>query len=59
MLSRDDVEQLLLLLNDVHVRLEMIREMAVTEPDLEWLLDQIRIQELVIIAKLAELGVDV
>jgi hypothetical protein len=60
LLGPDKVEQLFLLLNDIHVRLEMLKEMAATEPGPEFdaLLQEIKMQEVVILAKLAEFGID-
>ena len=59
MLSPAKVEELSLLLNDIHVRLEILKEIAATESNGEFdrLLEEITIQEVVILAKLAELGV--
>ena len=53
----DHVEQLLLLLNDIHVGLEMMAQLttANSDPHLEAVVNEIKIQELVILAKLAEL----
>jgi hypothetical protein len=53
------VEELCLLLNDIHVRVEMLKGIAATEsnPEFDWLLEQIKMQEVVILVKLAELGV--
>jgi hypothetical protein len=54
------IEELLLLLNDIHVRLEMLKDVLddYKDIDCDWILDEIKIQELVILAKLAELGVN-
>jgi len=59
LLSPAKVEELSLLLNDIHVRLEILKEIAATESNGEFdrLLEEITIQEVVILAKLAELGV--
>ena len=59
MLSSAKAEELYMLLNDVHVRLEMLKEIAATEPNSEfdWLLEEIKMQEVVILAKLAQLGI--
>jgi DNA invertase Pin-like site-specific DNA recombinase len=53
------IEELCLLLNDIHVRLEMLKEIAATEPSPEFdrLLEEIKMQEVVVLAKLAQLGV--
>jgi hypothetical protein len=61
MISPAIVEELCLLLNDIHVRREMLKGIAATEsnPEFNWILDQIKMQEVVILAKLAELGVKV
>ena len=52
------VEELCLLLNDIHVRLEMLKGVAATEsnPEFDWLLEQVKMQEVVILAKLAALA---
>jgi hypothetical protein len=59
LISPAKVEELFLLLNDIHVRLGMLKEMAATEPNSEFdrLLKEIKMQEVVILAKLAQLGV--
>ncbi len=59
MISPAKAEELYLLLNDIHVRLEMLKEIAATEPnpEFDWLLEEIKMQEVVILAKLAQLGV--
>lgn len=59
LLSPDKVEELCLLLNEIHVRLEMLKEIAATEPnpEFDWLLEGIKMQEVVILAKLAQQGV--
>jgi hypothetical protein len=59
LLSSAKAEELYMLLNDVHVRLEMLKEIAATEPNSEfdWLLEEIKMQEVVILAKLAQLGI--
>ena len=58
MLSPAKVEELHLLLNDIHVRLEMLKEAATeSNPHFDRLLEAIKMQELVILAKLAQLGV--
>jgi hypothetical protein len=59
LLSPAKVEELCLLLNDIHVRLEMLKDIAATEPNPEFdrILDEIKMQEVVILAKLAQLGV--
>ena len=58
MLSPATVEELHLLLNDMHVRLGMLKEIAATEPNPEFerVVEEIKTQELIILAKLAELG---
>lgn len=59
MLSPVKLEELCLLLNDIHVRLGMLKEIAATEsnPEFDRLLEEIKMQEVVILAKLAQLGV--
>lgn len=59
MLNQARIEELLLLLNDIQVRLEMLKDVRADYEDIDydWILDEIKIQELVILAKLAELGV--
>ena len=59
MLNQARIEELLLLLNNIHVRLEMLKDVTADFQDIDcdWILDEIRIQELVILGKLAELGV--
>ena len=59
MISPAKAEELFLLLNDIHVRLEMLKEIAATEPNPEFdrLLEEIKMQEVVILANLALLGV--
>jgi hypothetical protein len=55
------VEELCLLLNDIHVRLEMLKEIAATDPspEFDWLLEEIKMQEVAVLAKLARLGVKI
>ena len=59
MISPAKAEELYLLLNDIHVRLGMLNEIAATDPNpqFERLVEEIRMQEVVILAKLAELGI--
>jgi hypothetical protein len=59
LLSPAKIEELYLLLNDIHVRLEMLKEITATEPNPEFdrLLEEIKMQEVVILAKLAQPGV--
>jgi hypothetical protein len=56
--SRAKVEELYLLLNDIHVRLEMLKEIAATEPDPEFdrFVEEIKMQEVVILAMVVKLG---
>jgi hypothetical protein len=44
MLTQDRTEELLLLLNDIHVRLEMLKEVLgdYKEIDCDWILDEIK-----------------
>ncbi len=58
MISPANAEELYLLLNGIHVRLEMLKEIAATEanPEFDRLLEEIKMQEMVILAKLAQLG---
>jgi hypothetical protein len=60
MISPAIVEELCLLLSDIDVRLELLKAIAATEssPELDRLLEQIKMQNVVILAKLAELGVE-
>lgn len=55
------VDQLRSLLSDVRLRLALIDELnaGIHDADLAWLVGEIRMQEIVILAKLSGLGIEV
>jgi hypothetical protein len=59
LIDPNNSEQVWLLLNDIHVRLEMFKEITASEfnPEFDQLLEEIKMQEVVILAKLAQLGI--